>query len=298
MRETPIVTNKHYFSATHPLDGAMIYGMNEHLRPSGRVIRTDQAVAHDLVSEKFINHQFQRLVAVKIKFTGCDFRFSEFDAAYLRNCTFDSCDFTGCKFTNANLRGSKFIGCKFDYVQFSHTQVEPEILDTGCPGQENLQREFARTLRINFHQIGDAAAANRAIKIELEATRIHFYKAWRSRESYYRKKYSGLQRAKIFTEWFKFVALDLFWGNGEKPVNLLRSLTILIILIALSEVYFLRDGYVFSSYISALLQAPEVLLGVTKPQGFSGLALAGITSLRYIMIACLVSIIIKRLSRR
>ena len=161
--------------------------MNEHLRPSGRKTRTDQAVADDLVCEKFINYRFERLVAIKKQFTECDFSFSEFDAAYLRNCTFDSCNFTGCKFTNTNLRGSKFVVCKFDYAQFSHTHVEPEILDTGCPGQENLQREFARSLRTNFHQIGDAAAANKAIKVELEATKIHLHKAWRSRESYYRK---------------------------------------------------------------------------------------------------------------
>ena len=107
--------------------------MNEHLRPSGREVRTDQAVAHDLVGVKFVNHQFERLVASKKTFTVCDFSFSEFDAAYLRNCTFDSCNFTGCKFTNTNLRGSDFIGCKFDYAQFSHTHVEPDILDTGCP---------------------------------------------------------------------------------------------------------------------------------------------------------------------
>ena len=68
------------------------------------------------------------------------------------------------------------MGCKFDYSQFSYTQVEPEILDTGCPGQENLQQRFARTLRINFQQIGDAATANSAIKVELEATRVHLYK--------------------------------------------------------------------------------------------------------------------------
>lgn len=272
--------------------------MNEHLRPSSRVIRTDQAVAHDLVGEKFLNHQFLRLVASKKKFTGCDFSYSEFDAAYLRNCTFDSCNFTGCKFTNTNLHGSKFIGCKFDYAQFSHTQVEPEILDTGFPGQENLQLRFARTLRVNFHQVGDAVAANKAIKIELEATRVHLSKAWRSRESYYRKKYPGLERAKKFIEWLKFIVLDFFWGNGESSVKLLRSLAILVVLIALGEVYFLRDGCMLSSYTSAFLQAPEVLLGVIKPQDFSGLALAGIVSLRYILIACLVSILIKRLSRR
>src|SRR5690606_10563715 len=38
----------------------------------------------------------------------------------------------------------------FDYAEFLHTQVEPEILDTGCPGQENLQQKSARTLRVNF----------------------------------------------------------------------------------------------------------------------------------------------------
>lgn len=272
--------------------------MNEPLRPSGRVIRTDQAIAHDLVSVKFINHQFQRLVASKKTFTECDFSYSEFDAAYLRNCTFDSCNFTGCKFTNTNLRGSKFIGCKFDYAQFSHTQVEPEILDSGCPGQENLQQRFARTLRLNFHQIGDAVSANKAIRVELEATRVHLRKAWRSRESYYRKKYRGSERAKMFVAWLGFVVLDFFWGNGESPVKLLRSLAILIVSIALFEVYFLRDSYSLSSYAAALHQAPEVLLGITKPEGFSGLALAGIASLRYIWIACFVSIIIKRLGRR
>lgn len=272
--------------------------MNEHFHPSGREIRTDQAVVHDLVGVKFLNHQLQRLVASKKKFTECDFSYSEFDAAYLRNCIFDSCNFTGCKFTNTNLHGSKFIGCKFDYAQFSNTQIEPEILDTGCPSQENLQQRFARTLRVNFHQIGDVVAANKAIKIELEATRVHLYKAWRSRESYYRKKYTGLERAKMYIKWLEFVVLDFFWGNGENPVKLLRSLVIFIISIALGEVCFMRDGYVLSSYTSALLQAPEILLGVTKPQGYSGLVLAGIATLRYILIACLVSILIKRLSRR
>lgn len=238
--------------------------MNENLRPSGREIRTDYAVSHDLNDEKFLNFQFYRLVATRKNFTNCDFSYSEFDAAYLRNCVFDSCNFTGCKFSNTNLRGSKFIGCKFDYVQFTHTLVEPEILDTGCPGQENLQQSFARTLRINYHQIGDSSAANKAIKIELNATSIHFYKAWRSRESYYRKKYTGLQRIKMFFEWLHFVALDLFWGNGESPLRLLRSLLLLIVLIALGDVYYVRDNHELASYTIAFLQAPEVLLGITR----------------------------------
>ncbi|MBA2490818.1 MAG: hypothetical protein H0V34_03630 [Gammaproteobacteria bacterium] len=102
----------------------------------------------------------------------------------------------------------------------------------------------------------------------------------------------------MFIEWLQFVVLDFFWGNGEHSIKLLRSLAILVVSIALGEVYFLRDGYALSSYSAALLQAPEVLLGVTKPEAFSGLALVGIASLRYILLSCFVSILIKRLSWR
>lgn len=239
--------------------------MKEHMKLTGRTLLTDQAVAHDLTGENMRNRQFVRLVATKRAFKDCDFSFSEFDSAYLRNCTFDSCKFVGCKFTKSNLRGSHFIGCVFDYAEFSQTQVDPEILDTGCPGQENLQQKFARTLRVNFHQIGDVAAANKAIKVELEATQVHYFKAWRSRESYYRKKYPGIARYKMFFEWLEFVILDFFWGNGESAWKLLRSLALLVGVIAVGDIYFLRDPFVLANYSAALCRAPDVLLGVTQP---------------------------------
>ena len=272
--------------------------MSKDLQQNNRKSEIDQVVAHDLENVKFRNYQFLRLVAVKKHFLGCDFSYSEFDSAYLRNCIFDSCNFTGCKFTNSNLRGSKFEGCKFDYASFSNTQVEEEILDTGCPSQENMQKIFARALRTNFSQIGDAKATNKAISIELEATLVHLKKAWSSRESYYRKKYKGLERLRIFGKWLEFVLLHSFWGNGESPIKLLRSLSLVVFSIALADVYFLRDGWALSSYMSSILQSPEVFLGITKPEGYSGLVMAGITSLRYILFACFVSILIKRLGRR
>ena len=275
-----------------------IISMNKQFRSSNRTTLVDKAFAHDQVGAKFQNHQFQRLVARKRKFEDCDFSYSTFDSSYLRNCVFDSCVFVGCSFENSNLRGSHFSGCKFDYVRFSNTYIEPEILDTECPGQENLQKDFARTLRLNFHQIGDAAAANTAIRIELNATKIHLHKAWRSRESYYRKKYAGLKRVGKFFEWAKFISLDFIWGNGEKPLNLLRSIFLFVLGVAFCDVFTLRDPKLLESYVSAFLQAPEVVLGVVKPADFSGLALVAIAATRYIMFACLVSILIRRWSRR
>ncbi len=269
-----------------------------YFRSSGREVLTDLAVTHDLNGVKLQNKTFVRLVATKKKFTNCDFSYSQFDLAYFRNCTFDSCKFVGCRFAQSNLRGSQFVGCSFEYAEFSHSQLDAEILDIGCPGQENMQQKFARTLRVNFNQIGDAVAANKAIKIELEAARIHLYKAWNSRESYYRKKYSGIKRLQMFLEWLEFRILQTFWGNGESPLILLRSLSILILAIALGDVFFLRDPMLLRSYLGALASAPQVLLGIEQPASFTGLVLALIAALRYIMLACLVSILVKRLSRR
>jgi len=272
--------------------------MNDYFRETGREILSDQAVARDLQGVSLKNKQFERLVATTKRFTNCDFSYSQFDSAYLRNCTFDSCKFIGCKFTNSNLRGSRFEGCVFDYAEFSQTQIEPEILDTGCPGHENLQQKFARTLRVNFDQIGDAVSANKAIKIELEAGRVHLYKAWRSRESYYRNKYPGVKRVAAFLEWLEFILLDAFWGNGESPIKLLRTLVIVLCVIAVAEVFFLKDPKVLASYLEATKNAPQVFLGILQPVGYSGLVLAGIAAARYVMLACLVSILVKRFSRR
>ena len=142
--------------------------MTEQLQHSGRQVATDKAIASDLTGAVFRNYQFLRLVARKKKFTDCDFSFSTFDSAYLRKCIFDFCIFVGCKFSSSNLLGCEFSGCKFDYAEFSHTLIEPEILESGLPGPENLQQKFARTLRTNFQQIGDLASVNKAIQIELE----------------------------------------------------------------------------------------------------------------------------------
>ncbi len=272
--------------------------MYDHFRPTGREIISDQAIAHDLKGVDLKNKQFERLVAKQKRFTNCDFSYSQFDSAYLHKCVFDSCKFIGCKFTNSNLRGSTFEGCVFDYAEFSQTQVEPEILDTGCPGQENLQEKFARTLRINFHQIGNSVATNKAIKIELEAGRVHLYKAWRSREAYYRKHYPGVRRVRAFLEWLDFILLDAFWGNGESFIKLLRTVLLVILAIALGEVSFLKDPASLNSYVEAVRNAPQVFLGVSRPEAYSGPLLASIAALRYVMLACLVSILVKRFSRR
>ena len=83
--------------------------------------------------------------------------------------------------------------------------------------------KFARTLRVNYQQLGDAASANKAIQVELKATEIHLHKAWSSNESYYRKKYAKWRRAKAFAEWVRVQDPGLYLGQWESTIKLIRS---------------------------------------------------------------------------
>ena len=163
----------------------------QNLINSRRVEYKDQAVRQHISGGDWSNRQFLRLVAIRKRITNVNFNNSTFDACYLRDSEFDSCNFTGVRFSATNLHGAKFTGCIFDYAIFDRTIIDDEVLADNCPSNENQKARFARNLRINYQKLGDASAANRAIRIELSATETHLQKSWKSNDYYYRKKYSG-----------------------------------------------------------------------------------------------------------
>ena len=204
---------------------------------SDRKPHVDEKFTEDVKNADFKNSLFTRVVAKGKKFERIDFKYTIFDTCYFRDCAFDSCDFTGCRFTATNLHGTSFSGCKFDYAHFERTIVDNDILDNCCPAYENLKLRFARTLRMNYQTLGDSVSANKAIVLELEATEMHLWKAWKSNESYYRKKYKDWKRVSVFLEWIDFKILDFVWGNGESAVKLLRSFVVIVTLMTLYDVF-------------------------------------------------------------
>lgn len=265
---------------------------------SGKEELKDKKFSESIDGEEHSNKLFVRLVAKSIKFTNINFKYCTFDACYLRDSVFDSCDFTGCRFINTNLVGSSFSGCKFDYATFDKTFVDTDILDNSCPSWENLKLTFARTLRVNYQQLGDAISANKAIQIELKATEEHLHKAWNSNESYYRKKYGGWKRTREFFRWANFKLLDILWGNGESPWKLCRTILFTLGLIASLHVFI--DGNInqISDYLDAMLLSPQILLGVTVPEYYQPPILAAIYLTRLVLFSFFMSIIIKRFNRR
>jgi len=270
------------------------------LKSSGRVIETDKLIGPQQITGILSNRLFLRLGAKGRRFQRVDFKYSIFDACYLRDCEFDSCDFTGVRFVASNLSGSTFLGCKFDYAVFERTFVNPEILETSCPATENLIARFARSLRINFQQIGDAQAVNRAITVELSATKQHLYKAWRSGESYYRKKYPGVRRVQAYFQWLRFVSEDFVWGNGESVFKLFRTIALTLILITPIDIGFdpQKSFSVLTSYSSGLLESFEIFLGVYSPTYYPKPYASIVVLLRLIVFGLMISIIVKRRNRR
>ena len=265
---------------------------------SNRDHHIDERFDSNVSNVDYNNKLFLRLIAKGKHFEHVDFKYTIFDTCYLRNCVFDSCDFTGCRFVGVNFYGAKFTGCKFDYATFERTIIASDILDNCCPGWDNLKLKFARTLRVNFQQLGDSESANKAIKVELDATEIHLKKSWESNEAYYRNKYSGWKRIGKFLEWWKFKALDFVWGNGENTYKLIRSVLILVIAMAIVDTLNFKDVTKVKSYWDSVLAMPGVFLGVSSPSYYSNLYLALIFFARLVAMGFFMSIIIKRFNRR
>lgn len=266
---------------------------------SNRVEHKDKAVPNDVEDGDWSNLQLVRLVAINKTFKKVNFANTTFDNCYLRDCRFDSCDFTGSKFSLTNFHGAKFIGCKFAYATFERTIVDDHILNENCPPFENQKMRFARSLRTNYQQIGDAAAANHAIRVELDATEVHLRKSWNSNDQYYRKKYPGFfNRVKQFSSWVKFRLLDYIWGNGENLAAFFRTVVVFMLAIAILDLFLNPSTSALPDTYAALWRAPQIFLGIAPPGYISAGWQTIITLVRLIAFGLFMSILIKRFNRR
>ncbi|HUY82004.1 MAG TPA: pentapeptide repeat-containing protein [Acidobacteriaceae bacterium] len=258
----------------------------------------DRKFTKDVNGASFVNYIFTRLVAKEKVFNRVDFRYCIFDSCYLRDCNFIRCDFTGCRFQSTSFHGSKFSGCTFPYATFKKTIISDEILVSQAPDYENQKAKFARTLRMNYQQLGEAESVNKAIRIELEATRTHLFEAWYSKKSYYRKKYRGSKRVGSFFKWAWFDCLHFLWGNGESVGRLTVSLIFLFCMMAVYHAFQVGNPQEIRSYWDGIRVAPEVFLGAKSFPQYSNWYLSLAAFLRLTLVAALISILIKRFSRR
>lgn len=251
----------------------------------------DKLITGDVLSESFAQRELIRVHAVKVTFTDTSFKQSVLSACYFRNCTFIRCDFTGAQIKETNFRGAKFQDCKFLYTSWEKSQVEEKILESCLPAEENLARDLVRSLRVNFSQIGNYEAVNRAALIEVELTGRHLYNAAYSRQSYYRQKYKEWDRIWNGLGHARWKFLDVLWGNGESLWKIVRSSAFVILCAAAF------NWNPKTEFIGAIKESFLQFWGVgvtVMPENIA----AFLVITRFVFFGLFMAILIKRLSQR
>jgi uncharacterized protein YjbI with pentapeptide repeats len=253
----------------------------------------DKELIGEVTKESFERKELVRLYAVKVIFTDVSFKQASIAHCYFRNCTFIRCDFTGAHVKDTNLRGSSFSNCKFSYTTWDKSVLDETFLDSCLPSEENLARDLVRALRVNFAQVGNYHAVNRAAALEVKLTGQHLYNAAYSKQGYYRSKYSGFSRIKHAFKHAGWKCLDLLWGNGESLGRILIS-SVIVIIIAAIWLALANPKIAFSdAMIGAFLQ----FWGITVQSMSYGWAVSLIIA-RFVLFGLFMAILVKRLSRR
>lgn len=192
------------------------------------------------------------------------------------------------------MKGTSFPESTFKYTTFSSSQLDDTILDNHLPVEENLARDFVRALRVNFSQVGNYEAVNKAALIEVKLTGKHLYKAAYSREKYYRKKdkYTGIGRIKAIVSHIIWKFSYLFWGDGESIWRIFIS-SIVFVLFVSFFITITSSNTCLDTIISVIYNFFGVEdLNITKPY------IAVLTVGRLLLFGALVSVFVKKRSKR
>lgn len=244
--------------------------------------------------EDLSRKEFSRVYAVDVAFLDVSFKQCDFSRCYFRNCRFIRCDFTGANIKESNLRGSQFEECNFRYTSWEKTFLDEHFLDTCLPSGENLARDLARSLRVNFSQIGNYEAVNKAASIEVSLTGQHLYNAAYSLQSYYRAKYKGWSRVVHAMGHARWKALDLLWGNGESIVRIATTSSVVIVVAAL----LLMRGDSQLLFSDAIWTTFSLFWGVVGGMKLPDFYVPVLTIIRFVLLGLFMAILVKRLSRR
>jgi len=264
-----------------------------------------ECITLDVIGADLSYYHFQDIEAKGLKFSKCKFQHCVFERCYFRNVTFEDCDFIGARFIDSNLRGAILITCKIEYTFYRATVLDRAQFAANLPLWENVRAEVARSLRTNAHGLGDSEGVNYFINVEMDGTLEHWWKAFRQKESYYKKKYPGVRRFQAFGRYVYYRLDRLAWGHGERPMRILRNI---LLLLCCSAIYLtvtepsisnLPVGQVVQKFIASLLLSGHIFLGAPPqvsqaPPPVSLLRVA----LRYVSIALFVGVFSKRLARR
>lgn len=246
----------------------------------------------------------------KASVSNCTFRSTIFVDCYFNGVVFKCCDFTSAKFIDCNFKDAKFVQCVFNYASFRRTIVDSSEILANLPREPNLCRDLLRVLRVDARELGNVEDESVYIRKEIEASNLFYISAFKGKEDWYRKKYSGMDRVLFLFKWMQSMFSGLIWGNGEKPARVLYSCVFTVLLISLLLVFygynegqFSSEDTIYSGFAVAFKLSVSEFLGIPYDSDLFNLKVPFVISVfsslaRYIFIGLLVSVMFRSFSRR
>ena len=290
------MTSNEAASESTPLQGAT-------LPPVGEIAR--QSVSHKRVLKAdWRNRAFTDFNALGTTFEDCDFRYSIFERAYLRDAKFINCRFDGARFIDSNLRNARFVKSEFKFAVFCGCHLDVREIIAVLPPQPNIRRENLRNLKANAIEIGDYESVRLIVLQELEATKLHFKHAAIGFDVYYKEKYA-LSSQRLFAG-AQFVGLKIdqwVWGHGERPWQLLVSSGLLLLFLTGVNFWAVvpKAGWTGSQAgLQILAYSVRTFLDMPVDIRFQGFQFVdyALVMMRYIYIGLFVSVLYKAISHR
>lgn len=214
---------------------------------------------------------FANLSLKNAVFKDINFSYSVFNNCYFRGAQFTNCNFTGCKFIDCNFMKAGMIGCDLQYSHWKRTTIGKDLVLTNLPAYENIAQALLINMRINAISMGEYDDARCFVYESEKQSRRHNLKKFKANEEYYRiKKYTTDERFIALLKYLQSHTERIFWGYGEKILNLVLTAAGIIFIFAI--VYFLK-GHVFflanhNSIMGGFIESFKLSLAVFTSLGF------------------------------
>ncbi len=250
------------------------------------------------------NRHFKDLNALGAEFSGCDFSYSIIERGYFRNATFRNCNFTGAKFVDCNFRRANLFGCDLSHARFTKCEIDIKEILAALPMEPNIRQLSLMNLRANASETGDHASLRLIVLDEIESTKLHYRRALSGADSYYKLKYSSVL-SKLESGWnlARLTVSGFVWGNGERPVKILISAVIFLVLLTIINFWAVLPAKTWAETKGGLLILKYTLslfFDVFPDEQFRGFLIVDyiISAMRYIYVGLFISVMFKTISHR
>jgi hypothetical protein len=238
------------------------------------------------------------------KFRDCDFSYSVFTRAYLRNAEFVNCRLTGCRFIDSNFKGATFSSTSIDFALFQRCLVDIKEILAVLPPEPNKRQENLQNLIANTQETGTYNDQRLIVQEKIKTNKLHQWYALVSHTEYYSKKYATIwNKLEVIGNLISLHTNGFLWGNGERPSLILFSaLLFLAILTAINAVIGLQtipwseteNGIKFLKY------SVSFLFGIPVELKFGGVFWIDflLAAMRYVYVGLFISVLYRSISHR